>query len=172
MNIVILGPAGSGKSTLAIKLAQKYKLRHIELDSFKYLENWQPVEKVVMRNEVRQHTTKNGWVIDGNYISTFGRELIDKANVVIWLDYPFPFILQRLLRRTLKRTITKQELWHGNHESFYNNFFTKNSVVRHLFYTWKRQRSFYLELFSDETLLKSKKMIRARHPNELTLLQF
>lgn len=167
MNILIIGPPGSGKSTLANQLAKRHDLNHIELDSLQHGKNWQPASKDELRQAVRREIVKGGWIVDGNYISTFGDELIDKADVVIWLDYSFPFVFQRLLRRTLKRTLTHTELWNGNRESFYNNFFTKDSVLRHMIHVWKRQRDFYLSVFSKVDTYKAKRMIRIRRPREL-----
>jgi adenylate kinase family enzyme len=167
MNILIVGPPGSGKSTLASQLGKRYHLNHIELDSLKHGKNWQPASKDELKQAVRKEIIKDDWVVDGNYISTFGDELINKADVVIWLDYSFPFVFQRLLRRTLKRTLIREELWNGNRESFYNNFFTKNSVLRHMMQVWKRQRDFYLSIFNEVDTRKVKKMIRVRHPREL-----
>lgn len=168
MKILIIGPAGSGKYSLANQIAKKYALNHVELDSFKHGKNWEPIDKEKMRQLVRKQIIKSGWVIDGNYISTFGTELVDAADIVIWLDYSFPLVFQRLLRRTLKRTITREELWNGNRESFYNNIFTKNSVLRHLMYVWKRQRNFYLSVFNHPKKYDKKRMIRVRRPKELT----
>ena len=49
----------------------------------------------------------------GNYRnlrdSTWGR-----ADTVVWLDYPLPLIMGRLLRRTVRRIVTQEELWRGN----------------------------------------------------------
>lgn len=168
MKILIIGPPGSGKSTLAKQLAKQYSLNHIELDGLKHGKNWQPVDKDKFKNIVYNQLNGGEWIIDGNYISTFGTELIDNADIVIWLDYSFPFVFQRLLRRTLKRTITQEELWNGNRESFYDNFFTSNSVLRHVVHVWKKQRNFYLDVFNNSAARKKKMMmIRVTNPREL-----
>ena len=39
------------------------------------------------------------------------------------------FIFYRLLRRTLIRIFTGEELWAGNKETFFRQFFTRDSVI-------------------------------------------
>ena len=34
-----------------------------------------------------------------------------RARTVVWLDYPLPLVLWRLLRRTVRRVTTREELW-------------------------------------------------------------
>ncbi len=167
MKILIIGPPGSGKSTLAKKLAAERALHYLEIDRLKHGENWKPASKDELRQAVRKELSEDDWVVDGNYISTFGDEFINKADVVIWLDYSFPFVFQRLLRRTLKRTLMREELWNGNRESFFNNFFTNDSVIRYMVHNWKKQRGFYRNVFTESTAHDARKMIRVRRPRDL-----
>ena len=38
----------------------------------------------------------------------------------MWFDLPYTAVLSRTVRRTLRRTVTRQELWNGNREPFSN----------------------------------------------------
>lgn len=58
-----------------------------------------------------------GWVCDGNYF-TRTAWLWNEADTVIWLDLPLRRVPPRLLRRSIRRILTRQELWNGNRESW------------------------------------------------------
>ena len=66
--IAIVGVSGSGKSTLAGKLASKYCIDHIELDSLFMNQNWVETELIEFRNRVSNRLDNlSGYIIDGNY---------------------------------------------------------------------------------------------------------
>lgn len=63
----------------------------------------------------------DGWVIDGNWTSRLDG-LLDPgtpggADAVVWLDHSRPVVMGRVIRRTLRRGLLGEELWHGNRES-------------------------------------------------------
>jgi hypothetical protein len=72
------------------------------------------------------------------------RDLIwERAEMVIWLDYAFPVVFWRLLTRTIRRAITREELWNGNREPFWWHFkiWSQDSLFYWLFKTyWRRKR--------------------------------
>jgi adenylate kinase family enzyme len=125
--IVVLGVTGSGKSTLATELARRLGAPRIELDAFQWEPNWTPAQPEVFRQRVGQAVAGDAWVVDGNYRQS--RDLIwPRAQTIIWLDYSLPVIYGRLLRRTLWRTLARVELWSGNRERLWPQFFTRDSL--------------------------------------------
>jgi hypothetical protein len=40
----------------------------------------------------------------------------ERADTVVWLDYPRGVVMRRVIRRTARRLITREELWNGNRE--------------------------------------------------------
>ncbi|NLG68109.1 MAG: adenylate kinase, partial [Firmicutes bacterium] len=56
----------------------------------------------MFRHRVHEATSGRCWVVDGNY-SRVRDILWPMADTVVWLDYPLPVILGRLLRRTARR---------------------------------------------------------------------
>ena len=50
-------------------------------------------------------------MIDGSYQSWIGQFALGKADVVVWLDLPMRVWLPRLLRRTIRRARSGEELW-------------------------------------------------------------
>jgi adenylate kinase family enzyme len=141
--IAIVGVTGSGKTTLAKRLAEKLCIPRVELDSLFWNAGWQAVETEVFRQRVDAALAPQGtWVTDGNYRTV--RDIIwGRADTLVWLDYSFPLVLARLLRRTLGRIIRREALYNGNHESIGNTFFNRDSILVWLFKSYPRLRATY-----------------------------
>jgi hypothetical protein len=76
-----------------------------------------PEEEFSARVELA--TGPDRWVVAGNYSAV--QELIwTKADTVVWFDLPLPLVLSRTIERTLRRVVSRQELWNGNREPFSN----------------------------------------------------
>lgn len=115
----MVGTSGSGKSTLARQLAQRLGVDQLELDSVYHQADWQPLPAEELARRVREFVAADGWVVDGNYRVV--RPIVwARAQVVVWLDLPRLFVFRRLIARTLRRAVTRTELWNGNHESLTN----------------------------------------------------
>jgi len=96
----------------------------------------------------------------GNYGQV--RDLVwPAADTLIWLDLPFPLVMWRLVRRTLGRVLSGQDLWGtGNRETFRNAFLSRDSILLWAIKTHGRNR----ERFAAEcgSLGKDKKVVRLR----------
>jgi len=147
--IVVIGTTSSGKSTLAKRLAEKIGGDYVELDALYWEANWVGAELSVFRERVETATRSQVWVTAGNYHGV--RDLVwSKAEVIIWLDYPLPLLFWRLIRRTVRRGITQEELWNGNRETFWRQLklWSDDSLIYWLFKSyWRRKREIPL-LFS------------------------
>jgi adenylate kinase family enzyme len=100
--VLVVGTAGSGKTTVAGNLARISGLPHIELDALRYERDWREVPVEAFQSLVESITITDCWIIDGNYAAV--RELTwNRAQLVVWLDYPLPVVLRRLVIRTLRR---------------------------------------------------------------------
>ncbi len=165
--IFVIGPAGSGKSTLARKIASKTGAKYLELDSVNHQADWQPINKDEFRRIVNIATQGKSWVIDGNYLSTIGQDVWKRADAVVWLDRPFFVVFSRLVSRTLRRTLKREELWNGNRESFIGNFFTKDSVIYFMVNKWKSQKPKYNAIFDKPEILKGVELIRLKRDRDV-----
>ncbi len=146
--IAVVGPTGSGKTTLAGKISQCLSIPHIETDSIYWGPRWQPIPLENFRSRMDVATQSESWVIDGNYSKI--RDLVwGRADTLVWLDYPLPVILWRLVRRSIPRVFTKVELWNGNHETVRGMFFSRDSLFIWLFQSYKRQRQTYPVLVNE-----------------------
>lgn len=137
--VVVIGTTGSGKSTLAARLASILGYPFIEPDALFWGPNWTPVPREEFRRQVADAVAGDVWTIGGNY--SVARDLIwQRANTLIWLDYPLPLVLWRLTRRTLRRIITQETLWGGNVESWRGQFASRDSLLVYALKTHYRRR--------------------------------
>ncbi len=140
--LTIIGSSGSGKSTLAIRLAAILGYPHLELDSFRFLPQWQVRTDDEFRLRVDSATSQPCWVSDGNYRVT--RDLTwGRADTLIWLDYRLSLIMWRLTRRTIGRTVNRTNLWDsGNYDNIFKHFrLSDESLYYWVLKTyWQRKR--------------------------------
>ncbi len=164
--IVVVGTTSSGKSTLAKAIAEKFNLDFIELDALHWEPSWKEADVGVFRKRVETATSSQSWVVAGNY--RIVRDLIwPKAQAVIWLDYPFHIVFWRMLTRTIRRAVTREELWNGNRENFWIHlkFWSDDSLFYWLFKTyWRRKRETPALLDLPEH--RHLELIHFKHPRE------
>ena len=148
--ISVVGNSGSGKTTVARRLAATLGVPHLELDSVFHQPGWQPLETGEFRRVVSEFTGAPGWVVDGNYSKVL--DIIwGRADTVVWLDPPRRLVMRRVISRTLRRTITRQELWNGNREPWTNLYRLdpEQSILRWAWTNHDRYRDRYLAAQAD-----------------------
>lgn len=96
--ILVIGSPGAGKSTLAHTLARRTGLPLHHLDKLFWLPGWVERDRDEGRAELTGVLAQQRWIIDGNYGSTLPMRL-QRADMVIWLDYPTRLCLGRVLKR-------------------------------------------------------------------------
>ncbi len=117
--IAVVGNSGSGKSTFAAALASRLGSAHVELDGIFHQPGWTERSTAEFRALVAEQTDAPGWVVDGNYSQV--RDLVwGRADTVVWLDFPRSVIMRRVVARTVRRAVTREELWNGNREPWSN----------------------------------------------------
>lgn len=145
--VCVVGVTGSGKSTLARALSTRLALPYIELDSLHWEPDWREVPDPVFRERVADATAGESWVTDGNYSAV--RDLLwGRADTLVWLDYPLPLVLWRLLRRTTRRVVTREELWAGNRERLTSQF-TRDSLFLWALKSYPKHKQLYPQLLAD-----------------------
>lgn len=135
--VVIIGTTGSGKTTLGKQISEKLNIPQIELDALSWLPGWQnkPVEQ--FRADVQAALAGEAWVVDGNYSKV--RDIVwGQADTLIWLDYSFVLISWRLFKRSIKRSVSREDLWGtGNRETLRTQFLSRDSL-----FNWARKTHF------------------------------
>nr|WP_201470003.1 AAA family ATPase [Microbacterium hydrocarbonoxydans] len=113
--VLIAGVTGSGKTTLGGRVAALWDLRHVEIDGLFNGENWTP--RASFLDDVRTFAAEDRWVTEWQYTSKGTDEILaPRAQLVLWLDYPYRVVRSRLLRRTIGRSILRTRMWNGNVE--------------------------------------------------------
>ena len=126
---MITSAPGSGGTTFAARLASILGVTLVELDAIHWQPRWRELDAGEFRRRVEPLVEREGWVIDGGYWSKLGDLVLQRADTVVWLDLPRRVWLPRLLRRTLRRVITHEELWNGNRESLRNVCLSRQSLI-------------------------------------------
>lgn len=140
---IVASASGNGKTTLGRALAERLRVPFLELDAIVHGPNWTETPDEELRRAVAPVIASDGWVVDGSYQRKLGTLVLDAADVVVWLDMPIRVWFPRLLVRTLRRILTRQELWNGNRESFKDAFWGRNSLFGYAFTTHFRRRKRY-----------------------------
>jgi adenylate kinase family enzyme len=164
--IVVVGTTSSGKSTLASQLAEKIGGDFIELDAMHWEPDWVEAPNEVFRERVEMAIKSATWVVAGNYRVV--RDVIwQRAEAIIWLDYPLHIVFWRLLTRTIRRVVTREKLFAGNVENGWTHLklWSEESLFHWLFKTYWRRKREYPQLFAlpENNHLN---VIHFKHPNE------
>lgn len=139
--IAVVGTTGSGKTTLAHHLAQRLEIPHVELDALHWGSDWSPVPTAVFRRRTARALSGSQWVVDGNYGKV--RDIVwGRADIVVWLDYALPVVMGRLMWRTLRRVVTREELWSGNREGVRGTLSGDSILLWALRTYWRRRREY------------------------------
>ena len=126
--ILVAGVSGSGKTTLAARIGELLDVPHTEIDGLYHGAGW--TVRPEFEAEVDAFTSQESWVAEWQY-SSMRRLLAERADTVVWLDLPYPVVLTRVVRRTLRRRVRREVLWNGNVEPPLHTFFTDpQHVVR------------------------------------------
>ena len=119
--VAVAGVAGSGKSTLARRLAAALGLPYTEMDSLHHGAGW--TKRPEFEADVDAVVDSDAWVSEWQY--DYARPLLtERADLMVWVDLPFPVTLSRVVRRTVRRRVRREQLWNGNQEGPLRHFFT------------------------------------------------
>jgi adenylate kinase family enzyme len=161
--VAVVGVSGNGKTTFARTLARRLDVPYVELDALNHLEGWQEASVEDLRRAVEQATSGDGWVVDGSYYEKLGSPLLQRADVVVWLDQELPLVVRRLVRRAVRDIVTKRDLFNGNTQSWRFAFYGKDSLVGYAFRMHFRRRREWPARFAEDGVT----YVRLRSPREV-----
>ncbi|WBB90301.1 AAA family ATPase [Verrucosispora sp. WMMC514] len=129
--VLVYGVHGSGKSTLAQRLSQRLGLPWYPVDDLLWEPNWVEVPVARQRSRIETICRRDRWILDGAYHGWRDVPLA-RADLVVGLDYPRGVSFRWLLRRTLRRLSTGEEICNGNRESLGSVLSTDSVLIWHL----------------------------------------
>ena len=116
--VLIIGPCGAGKSTLAAVMGSKLGLPIFHMDQLNWKPGWVESSKDDIREKLAFIVATDRWLIDGTYGGTLG-ERLERADTIVYLDYPIRLCVARLLRRIWRyRGVTRPDMTEGCPERF------------------------------------------------------
>ena len=113
--VLVVGSSGAGKTTAARRVAGKLGLPFHEMDVLALGPGWSQAPDLV--DEVKRITAEPAWIFDSWGYPAVRDLMWQSADTILWLDYPAPLVLRRLLWRSVVRTATRAELFGGNRET-------------------------------------------------------
>lgn len=136
--ILIYGVTGAGKTTLAARLAKETGIEWHSVDDLTWEPGWVEVPADEQRRRIGYICEQSEWILDTAYGKWVDLPL-GQAQLIVALDYPRWFSLQRLVRRTVTRLFDKRPICNGNHESWRMLFSHEAIIVWH-FKSFNRKR--------------------------------
>ncbi len=159
--ILVAGISGVGKSTLARGIAARSGIPHTEIDGLFHGPDWTP--RPEFETEVELLTRSPQWVTEWQYAPV--RQLLaERADTLLWLDYPIALAMSRVIRRTLRRRMINEELWNGNREPPLRTFFTDpEHIVR---WAWQHRHVYAERLTELQRTAPHLAIVRLRTPRD------
>lgn len=154
--IVVIGVSAAGKTTFAERLAKKILLPLFKMDAIMWQPGWKYVGDERAVAEIITISNKEEWIIEGYISSAIRADLFEKADLILYLDYPGWLSAWRYIVRWWKHRREPRPELPGSPEVF---SFTFLKLVYTKGETKKLER-----LFSENNW--GEKIVRFKHPRE------
>jgi adenylate kinase family enzyme len=154
MRIVVVGTSGSGKTTMAKALSKRLGLPHVELDGLNWRPGWRDssrLEPEAFYARVAEAAAGEAWVMDGNYTKVKDAHWT-RATVFVWMDTARWTVMRRVLWRSFRRAVSKQELWPGTgNKELFRRWLDREHPIRWAWDTWASNRARNAQAFGAGT---------------------
>ncbi|MBI4220298.1 MAG: hypothetical protein HY682_09165 [Chloroflexi bacterium] len=111
MKVYILGGPGSGKTTLATRLAARIDAPVFDLDWVLW-KNGGPKSEADRQQEMGKIDARGSWIAEGIYSET-ASYLIERADVVLWIEVPLLVAVWRIVTRHVRRSLAGSNRYPG-----------------------------------------------------------
>lgn len=124
---------------MAARISAATGIEWHSVDDLTWMPDWVMVADDVQRDKIASICASPEWILD----TAYGKWLdvvLPNVELVVALDYPRWFSLQRLIRRTLARALDGRLVCNGNRETL-RNLFSSDSIVVWHFRSFHRKRA-------------------------------
>lgn len=136
--ILVYGVTGSGKTTLAQTLGELTGIPATRVDDITWSPGWVPMPTEDQIAHFDALTRTDEWILDSAY-GTWRTLVVDRADLVVGLDYPRWLSLVRLLGRTAARVVDRKQICNGNRETL-RMALARDSILWWHFRSFARKR--------------------------------
>ena len=165
--IRVVGSSGSGKTTTAQAIAQRLDIPRLELDSLHWLPGWQERDAEEFGRLVLDFAEANPrWVMDGNYSGRLADRVDHLVDTFVWLDMPRWRVMTALLARTIRRSITREELWGTGNTERITNLLSRDPHENLMLWSWQNHNR-YRERYGGRMKTGQHRWIRLRSRREV-----
>ena len=165
--IQIMGWSGSGKTTLAQKLSDKLAIQHYELDAIAFLPGWKIKQKQEIIKEIQPIVSQDSWILCGDYVGRLDGYTIKHAETILLLNYPFWLSQWRVIKRSMRRSLSKQLIWGTNRESFFKFWFSPSKSLLWINLRTRHKNGKNLHTQKIQKYKQKHKIIECSSPKEL-----
>jgi adenylate kinase family enzyme len=136
--VLVYGVTGSGKTTAAARISAATGIGWTAVDDLTWEPGWVAVPDEEQRRRIEAVCARDSWLLDTAY-GVWLDVPLERAQLVVALDYPRWFSLQRLVRRSLARAFDKRPICNGNTETW-RALISADSILAWHFRSFARKR--------------------------------
>lgn len=96
---MVIGSPGAGKSTFSRRLGEMLDMEVIHLDKEHWRPGWMEPTDDEWERIVKGLVARDRWIIDGNYGGSTMDLRLERADTVVFLDFPRVVCLWRVMKR-------------------------------------------------------------------------
>lgn len=162
--VALFGAPATGKSTLARWLSAELDQPHTDLDDLLFTPDGAlPLEE--FRRQAGEITRTDGWIVEGNF-SKLADVVWHRADTLVWLDFPLPLIVYRIVRRSLRQLAGRDDSAQARRLTWSTAFFSRRSLLRTAIRKYRTNRPRYARQVS-ETADLGVEIVRLRSPRDV-----
>lgn len=139
MRIVVIGVSASGKTTFTRRLSEKLDLSAYFADEIMWRPGWKYIGDEETAKRINGIIAKEHWIFEGYITSQVRSKVFERADCILYLDYPGWISALRYIKRWWKHRKKPRKELPGSPEKFSFKFlklvYTKGEV-------WKVEKIF------------------------------